>query len=190
MDWAARLALGVMMLAPATCAVLIAVAGTRAIAERRYTTEVTWTHQTSVVGVRVAGAEGRETLAFVGGDAVRVGVGLIACSVMLASWAVALGAMIASRHRRAHFLIGSPRPKHPRIQVGRGRGAEAGCSSTRSGPPARLQPARAIHVAGAAVAGGASVIAGACCHPEKCGPELRGSTHAGARRCLRKLSST
>ena len=66
------------------------------------------------------------------------------------------------------------------IQVGRGRGAEAGCSSTRSGPPARLQPRHAIHVAGGAVAGGASVTDGGRCQPQKCGPELRGSTHAGA----------
>ena len=106
MDWPARLALGVVMLALATCAVLFAIAGTRAIAARRFTTEVTSTRETKVVGIRVAGAERHETLAFVGGDAVRVGVGLIACGVMLASWAVALGATIASRHRRvAHFLI-------------------------------------------------------------------------------------
>ena len=82
------------------------------------------------------------------------------------------------------------RAQHPRIQVGCGRGVEAGCSSTRNGPPARLQPTRPIHVAGGAVADGASVTAGARCHPEKCGPELHGSTYAGARRCLRKLSST
>ena len=70
------------------------------------------------------------------------------------------------------------------------RGAEAGCSSTRNGPPARCQPTRAIQVSGRAVAGVMSVATGARCHPEKCGPELRGSTHAGARRCLRKLSNT
>src|ERR1051325_9129810 len=61
--------------------------------------------------------------------------------------------------------------QHPRIQVGCGRGYEAGCSSTRNGPPARLQPTRAIHVTGSAVAGGASVTAGARRHPQKCGPE-------------------
>ena len=35
-----------------------------------------------------------------------------------------------------------------------------------------------------------SVGAGTVCQPEKCGPELRGSMHGGARRCFRKLSST
>ena len=42
----------------------------------------------------------------------------------------------------------------------------------------------------ATVAGATSVATGVACHPEKCGPELRGSMHAGARRCFRKLSST
>jgi len=47
------------------------------------------------------------------------------------------------------FKLGPVSPiKHPRIQVGPGRGAAAGCSSTRSGPPARFHPTRAIQVAG------------------------------------------
>ena len=86
--------------------------------------------------------------------------------------------------RRARLL------QHPRNQVGCGRGAAAGCSSTRNGPPASRQPTRAIQVPRQAVAGATSVATGARCHPEKCGPELRGSMHAGARRCFRKLSST
>ena len=81
--------------------------------------------------------------------------------------------------------------QHPLIQVGRGRGcAAAGCSSTRNGPPARRHPTHAIHVRGRTVAGATSVAAGVACHPRKWCPELRGSTHAGARRCFRKLSST
>ncbi len=79
-------------------------------------------------------------------------------------------------------------------RVGCARGAEAGCSLTRIGPPARLRPTRAIQVSGDAVAGEesviASAIAGARRHPEKYGSELRGSMHAGARRCFRKGSST
>ena len=39
---------------------------------------------------------------------------------------------------------GAPLVQHPRNQVGRGRGAAAGCSSTRKGPPARCHPTRAI----------------------------------------------
>jgi hypothetical protein len=77
-----------------------------------------------------------------------------------------------------------------RIKIGWGRGALAGCSSTRKGPPASRHPMRAIQVHGETVAGGAADTAGACRHPVKCGPELRGSIHAGARRCFRKLSST
>ena len=103
----------------------------------------------------------------------------------------------AAKHPRIQ-VAASRAGQHSRIQVGCARGAEAGCSSTRNGPPARLHPTRAIQVAGdaaavaaaVAVAEGESVIAGARCHPEKYGPELRGSMHAGARRCLRKLSST
>ena len=51
--------------------------------------------------------------------------------------------------------------QHPRNQVGRGRGAAAGCSSTRNGPPARRHPTRAIQVCGRAVAGATSVATGA-----------------------------
>ena len=120
------------------------------------------------------------------------------------------GRLAAGDHHRSHLRSGHAVPsRRPRgrnirgfklsavgrrnirgIQDGCARGAEAGCSSTRNGPPARLQPTRAIHVTGGAVAEGASVMAGARCHPAKCGPELRGSMHAGARRCFRKLSST
>ena len=75
------------------------------------------------------------------------------------------------------------------IQVGRGA-AVAGCSSTRNGPPARRQPTHAIQVRGNAVAGPISVATGVACHPRKLCPELRGSMHAGARRCFRKLRST
>ncbi|HXJ22067.1 MAG TPA: hypothetical protein VMT03_17725 [Polyangia bacterium] len=64
--------------------------------------------------------------------------------------------------------------------MGRGRGAAAGCSSAREGPPARSQPMRAIQVDGGTVAGGTSVAAGSRYHPEKCGPELRGSMHGGS----------
>jgi hypothetical protein len=71
-----------------------------------------------------------------------------------------------------------------------GRGVAAGCSSTRNGPPASRRPTRAIQVPGWTVAGAISLAAGVDCHPEKCRPELRGSMHAGARRCFRKLSST
>ena len=56
---------------------------------------------------------------------------------------------------------GAPLVQHPRIQVGCGRGAAAGCSSTRNGPPARRQPTRAIQVCGRAVAGATSVATGA-----------------------------
>ena len=65
-----------------------------------------------------------------------------------------------------------------------------GCSSTRNGPPARRHPTVAIHVVGRAVGGSKSLAPGGLSHPEKCGPELRGSMQAGARRCFRKLRST
>ena len=66
-------------------------------------------------------------------------------------------AVSASRRAPA----GAPLVQHPRNQVGRGRGAAAGCSSTRNGPPARRQPTRAIQVSGRAVAGATSVATGA-----------------------------
>ena len=101
--------------------------------------------------------------------------------------------------------------QHPRIQVepgggrqvGRGHKEAAGRSSSLSKPPARRQPAVAIHVVGAAVAArlplagsaardatSAQSSPGQRCHPEKWGPDLRGSMPAGALRCFRKFRST
>ena len=96
----------------------------------------------------------------------------------------------APPHHSTRAPLGAPARLNIRgFKLG-GRGVAAGCSSTRNGPPARRQPTRAIQVPGWTVAGATSVAAGVACHPEKCGPELRGSMHAGARRCFRKLSST
>jgi hypothetical protein len=81
--------------------------------------------------------------------------------------------------------------QHPQnhVRCGKGGCREAdGCSSGLRGPPARCQPTVAIQVVGATVAAEPIAAPGARCQPGKCGPELRGSTPAGARKCFRRLS--
>jgi hypothetical protein len=57
-------------------------------------------------------------------------------------------------------------------------------------PPARRHPDAASHVAGGRTGLGSDLTGWRTRQPVNHGPELRGSTPAGARRCFLKSSST
>ena len=66
----------------------------------------------------------------------------------------------------------------------------AGASANVIPPPARRHPTAPSQVRGRATGRGSFDAGGGSFHPSNHGPELRGSTPGGARRCLQKFSST